>query len=242
MKLFKIYSLILSLGLAILIGCESPINNNSELTVDTEISSENEDTQKNVILKATGEFTAKWTGCENEQDGQDHGGCGGDCDESDNGTGEDGCDHEEDDGTVNTCGNPHPAKEFYMRFDAQFDSLKEITKGEVVFKGIGSYKDIEFTGRVIWVQRWPDKNYAGIERTDKDLLFGGIITGGTVKKKRFLFSIRDNGQGKNSEADRLQYRVYGKEGEDTCGPPNSFPNGYPKGYPIALEEGNLMVH
>jgi hypothetical protein len=171
-------------------------------------------------FKSTGEFQAKWEGCSDSHDNvvvlADEN-CGGDDHEG-------GCqdEHEHEDGG---CQGNRPARQFYVDFNAQ---QNKGVKGEVLFEGMEEYEGIDFKGQVSWIVEGRESN---------ELFFGGSVTEGTVERNCFLFSVRDNGEGANADADRLQYRLYG-QGNGPC----HIPENLPKGYPIAVYEGNIQVH
>lgn len=174
-------------------------------------------------LLATGEFYALWEGCEDgHEESPDHeeGGCSGNDGEDHHDDG-----HEEDGHDDVTHGGNRPAREFYLEFNAQ---LKNEARGMVNFAGLNEYEDVNFTGHVTWVEQG---------RSDHELFFGGEVTEGTVSRGCFLFSVQDNDEGKNAEADRLQYRLYG-----SANAPCHIPDHFPKGYPIVVYYGNLQVH
>lgn len=174
-----------------------------------------------IEYKSTGGLMAKWEGCVDENgETVEEGGCGGEEDT----TGSGGCEHENEEDTG--CQGARPAREFYLAFNARLKDAK--ANGQVVFKGTGDYTGIDFNGIVTWVTPG---------RKPNELFFGGDVTGGSVNRGCFLFSVQDNGEGINAEADRMQYRLYGSATE-----PCSYPDHLPKGYPIAVYSGNLQVH
>jgi len=236
MKWVWVMMLNIVLIFGMLAGCEAPLNyedSRSEQSFLLEMKSN----QPWAGLKATGEFSALWEGCqddgndgENGHDGgHDDGDCGGDHEandiwaEADDGN----CGDDHDDGGHDDegCSGNRPARDFYVQFDTQ---LKKTVKGNVNFLGLGEYEGIDFSGAVTWIETGREEN---------ELFFGGEVTDGTVTRNCFLFSLQDNGQGKKAEADRLQYRLY-KSSTSQCDEPDHLP----KGYPIAVYQGNLTVH
>jgi hypothetical protein len=177
------------------------------------------------MYRSTGELEAEWEGCEDghEEPGDHEDGCSEDFEYL----------YEEciDDITIlehggEECEGARPAREFYLDFNAHLK--RDNAKGEVLFRGIGTYKGINFDGDVSWVK---------VGREPNELFFGGKVTTSTVNRGCFLFSVQDNGEGKNAEADRMQYRLYG-----SLNSPCHVPNHLPVGYPIAVSDGNLQVH
>ncbi|SMO78648.1 hypothetical protein [Fodinibius sediminis] len=237
MKWAMILSIVLAAGM--LAGCDSPLDyedSASEQSLLLELEKERERPWSG--LMATGEFSAIWQGCEDgeheEPGDHEEGDCGGDHEthdgevETDDSCSDDHVDdgHNDDEHTGGEgCSGNRPARDFYVQFNAQ---AKKMTRGDVTFAGLGTYEGIDFNGSVTWVEPG---------REPHELFFGGEVTGGTVDRGCFLFSIQDNGEGNNAEADRLQYRLYGS-GMAPC----HIPDHFPKGYPIAVYEGNLQVH
>ncbi|MGM0588758.1 MAG: hypothetical protein ACQETE_10110 [Bacteroidota bacterium] len=215
MKWYYVLSVLLVAGLVT--GCDNPLN---EATADHNSAAEraiitaSNHSQPGSQLKATGGFSALWQGCGDNHDGGDQ---------------HDGESHDnlvvikdhEDEG----CQGNRPAREFNVQFNAQ---SKNWVKGNVTFQGLGEDEGIDFEGSVTWIT-------AG--RQDHELYFGGAITEGTVDRNCFLFSVRDNGEGRNADADQLQYRLYGS-GHGPCHEPDHLP----QGYPIVVYEGNIQVH
>lgn len=218
MRFTKILILVLLLGTVA--GCNPPYSSMNE----SEVALPDVEMEMNQSLrsgnKATGELRAVWQGCEDEHNL-------GDIEEGDNSPGdceEEHGDEEHDDGQG--CLGARPARNFYLKFDAQIKY--NVVKGNVTFQGVGDYEGIDFDGDVTWVKPGREAN---------ELFFGGEVTGGAITKKCFLFSLQDNGEGKNAEADKLQYRLFGSEST-----PCSEPDHLPKGYPISVYDGNFNVH
>jgi|GEM_PF-1806057 len=227
MRLVKIYGLFLLFGL--IVSCNTP----SDIMNEPEAELLNVETKSHNVIpfsnRATGELWAKWQGCEDEHEsgdiqddsceGGDDGNDSGDCEDE---HGDEG--HEGGQG----CQGARPAREFYLQFDAQLKHNK--TKGNVTLKGIKEYEGIDFDGTVTWVKSGRESN---------EIFFGGVVTGSTVNVDRdcFLFYMRDNGEGVNVEADRMQYRLF-RSSTAPCNEPDHLP----KGYPIAVYEGNLQVY
>jgi len=224
MRLLIIHRLFLVVGLAMLLGCETPVTNNSPSQVpDPVISSESNNTNHLDNVKATGEFWARWVGCNESHEVE---GTGGNEDEDCQGEdGEDG--HEEGEG----CQGNRPALDIYVRFDAQIKN--GVIKGDVTFMGVGEYEGIEFHGRVTWLEKGED-----VGHESNEIFFGGTITEGNIDNRScFLFALQDNGEGYNTNPDSLQYRLYGNNA--TCQEP---PCHLPKGHPFAVYDGNLQIH
>lgn len=215
MRPYIIRSTLLTINLLILISCNTSITNNASSDKVTDIVALTAASNASLWVggKATGEFKAKWAGCEDDHEGiaSEDEGCGGQ-------GGED-----EGDGS-----SPRPSRDFYVNFNVQ---VKKDIKGEVTFIGIDN-KTVKFNGEVTWVIR--GETVEGHQ--SNELFFGGVITDGTVTQKCFLFSMQDNGEGANDLPDRLQYRLYNSD------MPSYMPDHLPKGHPIALYEGNLQVH
>lgn len=236
MKRFLNITLLIGISLLFIhvYGCDTVSTSiDTDTTTEQSILLETKAHQPTTGLKATGEFSARWQGCDDgdheepadHEEGECEGGHDGDegqVDEDHNCTDDHG-----DEGTHDEEGysGNRPARDFYVRFDAQ---VKKTTRGEVTFTGLGEYEGIDFNGSVTWVEPGRETN---------ELFFGGTVTGGTVTRGCFLFSVQDNGEGINDEADRLQYRLYGSSNA-----PCHLPDHFPQGYPIAVYEGNLQVH
>lgn len=215
------YILVLTTVLILMAACESSLNRVDQGSLPVSAYTTSRDLKPFVEYKATGELNAKWEGCVDENGNTvEEGGCGGE--EDTTGT---GCEHEDEEGGEG-CQGARPAREFYLAFNAQLKDT--VAKGQVIFQGTGDYEGIDFNGIVTWVT-------AG--RQPNELFFGGDITGGTVDRGCFLFSVQDNGEGTNVEPDRMQYRLYG-----SATAPCHYPDHLPKGYPIAVYKGNLQVH
>lgn len=230
MKLLNVLGLISVSLLTLVAGCDSPTGINQDKSlIAASTSEEMAQTNPEENLHATGEFWAKWQGCDGEEENPDDhtGGCSGEHD--DDGTSHDDSEeceggHSDGDHGDEGCKGALPAHDFYLKFNAQ---IKNDIKGAVDFKGIADYDGVDFYGPVSWIRAGKESN---------EIVFGGEVTGGTVNRSCFLISIQDNGEGSNSAADRLQYRLYGANA------PCHLPDHFPKGFPIALYEGNLQVH
>lgn len=231
MKMINLLGLFFIALLIFLAGCDSPTGIEEEKSLSA--ASISEELVKSNIgidkLHATGEFWAKWQGCDGGHESPDDhtGGCSGDHEDGNTHDDSDGCEggHSDGDHGDEGCQGARPARDFYLQFNAKL--MKDV-KGVVEFKGLKDYEGIDFNGPVTWIQAGKESN---------EIVFGGEVTGGTVNRSCFLVSIQDNGEGKNMDADRLQYRLYG-----ALNAPCHLPDHFPKGFPIALYEGNLQVH
>jgi hypothetical protein len=231
MKLINLLGLIFVTLLIFLAGCDSPTGIDEEKSLS--VASISEELAKSNFgvdnLHATGEFWAKWQGCDGDHETQDDhtGGCSGDHEDGTTHDDSEECEGGHSDGDHGDEGGQgaRPARDFYLKFNTKF--MKNV-KGIVEFKGLKDYEGIDFNGPVTWIQAGKESN---------EIVFGGEISIGTVNRGCFLISIQDNGEGKNMAADRLQYRLYGSSNA-----PCHLPDHFPKGFPIALYDGNLQVH
>jgi hypothetical protein len=219
-------SLIVVLSFFLLNACEpSAVSENSEKFSENDLETLklSERSPYSTMLKSTGGVWAFWEGCPDghESNNTEDSECPGGDDEHEEGEceGEEG--HEDGD-----CRRARPARDFRLEYNAQLKSGEP--KGRVSFEGVNDFLGIGFNGKVTWVEEG---------RASNELFFGGKVTGGTVTQKCFLFSIQDNGQGMNANADRMQYRLFGQS-HQACNDPDHLPIGYP----IAVYRGNLQVH
>lgn len=230
MKCLKIRGLLIAALLVSLTSCDSPIGTAEYESLSTESAFEEmaginlTDTK----LKSTGEFWAEWKGCDKDHDDSDGHGCncsGGHDDTTHDHTINSEDEHSDDNHGGHGGSKARPARDFYLQFHAQL--FKDV-KGYVNFRGVSDDEGVEFYGPVTWIQAGRETN---------EIVFGGEVEGGTVQRNCFLFSVQDNGEGANMEADRLQYRLYGSSHA-----PCHLPDHFPKGFPIELYQGNLQVH
>ncbi|MCG2588839.1 hypothetical protein [Rhodohalobacter sulfatireducens] len=105
--------------------------------------------------------------------------------------------------------------------------MKDV-KGAVDFKGRSDYEGVNFNCPVSWIQAGKESN---------EIVYRCVVNGGGLNRGCLLFSMQDNGEGKNMAADRVLCRLYGFSNA-----PCHLPDHFPKGFPIALYASTLLVH